>query len=117
MRQLSKTKMGPIWLGVLAATSLMMTASVASAQTWNFCSPPKTTTIENSTPATLLMLDRSGSMDTNKSAGVSLWNVARSSLIAVVEELTGGEPDQVRFGLGFFGATYIDMVPLNANVV
>lgn len=117
MNQFPKIKMGPIWLGVLAGMSLMVMAGSAAAQTWNFCSPPKTTTIEYNTPSAMLMLDRSGSMETNKSAGKSLWNVAKDSLVAVVEDLTADTPDQVRFGLGFFGATYQDMAQLNANVV
>ncbi len=102
MRQTVKTNKASILMGLCIGAFVTLQVSSAQATTWNFCTDPKRTEIEVNTPAAMIMLDRSGSMRTNKSGSQSLWNVAKNSLQAVVGDLTSTNPDQVLFGLGLF---------------
>lgn len=99
MRQTVKTNKASILMGLCIGAFVTLQVSSAQATTWNFCTDPKRTAIEYNTPSAMLMLDRSGSMAWGSP---SLWTVAKNSLNTVVADLTSTEPDQVRFGLGFF---------------
>ncbi len=100
----------------------------SSAYGWSFqreqvaCFEAQTTAIVNATPATMLMLDRSGSMRELSQyccvsearcgylCGPSLWTLATVAIEAVVRALTQDNgPDEVLFALGFFPYVSIDI--------